>query len=125
LIKFAGPVAAAEERIVERLPELVGNLLVIANGMTVAEPMPNGGTTVYTRAPDFRANQYLLDRIMGKPEVLQEPDPSEWTDEELIAKSLRAIIAVIDPGEEDLIAAVKRYLLKAVNAHRQVYEAPK
>lgn len=64
--KYSGQVVAAENRISDRLPELIDNLFDLAGGVTVQEGMPNGGTRVYSRAPDFKANAYLIDRIMGK-----------------------------------------------------------
>jgi hypothetical protein len=39
----------------------------LAEGVTVKEKDAHGGTRVYTRAPDRQANEYLLNRIMGKP----------------------------------------------------------
>jgi hypothetical protein len=65
--RFLGPIAEAEARIADRLPSLIDNLFTLADGVTVEEPMPNGGVQVYTRAPDRQANEYLINRIMGKP----------------------------------------------------------
>jgi hypothetical protein len=62
-----GPIAEAEARIADRLPSLIDNLFTLADGVKVEEPMPNGGVQVYTRAPDRQANEYLVNRIMGKP----------------------------------------------------------
>jgi hypothetical protein len=65
--KFAGPIADAEKRIADRLPEVIDWMFELAEGVTVQESMPNGGTRIYTRPPDRQANEYLLNRIMGKP----------------------------------------------------------
>jgi len=73
--KYSGPIAAAEDRIAVRLPDLIDNLFVLADGVTVREPMPNGGERTYTKPPDYKANEYLLNRIMGKiPEVASGPN---------------------------------------------------
>ena len=65
--KYGGHIAQAEDLIADRLPELIDNLFSLAAGVTVQEPTPQGGTKVYTRAPDRQANEYLLNRIIGKP----------------------------------------------------------
>jgi len=65
--KFAGPIADAEKQIADRLPEIIDWMFELAEGVTVQESMPNGGTKTYTRPPDRQANEYLLNRIMGKP----------------------------------------------------------
>lgn len=66
--KFAGPVAAAEQIIVDQLPAIVHAQIDLALGATVQEvDRETGGLIVYTRPPDARAGQYLIDRILGKP----------------------------------------------------------
>jgi hypothetical protein len=86
--RFLGPIAEAEARIADRLPSLIDNLFVLADGVTVEEPMPNGGVQVYTRAPDRQSNEYLINRIMGKPveRLEHEHDFSGLSDEELISR---------------------------------------
>lgn len=66
-IKSLTPVVAAEARIRDRLPSLIDNLFALADGVTVQEETSQGGTRVYTRPPDRQANEYLINRIMGKP----------------------------------------------------------
>jgi hypothetical protein len=66
----------AERMIRDPLPEIVDALLVLALGVTVQQTDPKKGETVrvYTRAPDFTAAAYLMDRIMGKPRERSERD---------------------------------------------------
>lgn len=61
------PIAAAERRIGDHLPEVIDSLLELALGVTVEEPDGNGGVRVYRRPPNYRACSYLIDRVMGKP----------------------------------------------------------
>jgi hypothetical protein len=86
--RFLGPIFEAEARIADRLPSLIDNLFTLADGVTVEESMPNGGVQVYTCAPDRQANEYLINRIMGKPteRYKHEHDFSGLSDEELIAR---------------------------------------
>lgn len=66
--KFAAPIAAAEQRIADRLPQLIDNMFALADGVTVqTTDEETGATDVYTRPPDRAANIYLIDRILGKP----------------------------------------------------------
>lgn len=82
-VEHAGAVAAAERRIADRLPGLIENLFRLADGgfEQVEErwgPGPPGpdGTSgapvlvsrkVTWAAPDRAANQYLVDRVLGRP----------------------------------------------------------
>lgn len=98
--KYEQPVNAAEQKIVDKLPKLVDNLLKLANGgyqqVTVQfepaglvmvgsgenetlafphlppEQMVEVKRTVTRAAPDRAANQYLIDRIAGKPTAAVE-----------------------------------------------------
>ena len=93
--KYAGQIAATEDRIADRLPQLLGNLLKLANGgfdqieekWLPAELVTKGSGEFESRvfpdlpaqqpvlverkksraAPDRAANIYLVDRILGKP----------------------------------------------------------
>lgn len=66
-VKYVGQITDCEDRIADRLPELIDNLFELAKGVTIQETDNRGNERVYTRAPDFKANQYLVDRILGKP----------------------------------------------------------
>lgn len=86
----AGAVARAEKQIRDRLPELIDNMLALAGGVWEEETTPTGVRRVYKNIPDRAANQYLIDRIMGKPTERKEhsfPDKPlhEMTDDELRA----------------------------------------
>ena len=93
-IKSLTPIAAAEARVRDRLPLLIDNLFALADGVTVQEETQNG-PRVYTRAPDRQANEYLINRIMGKPTERKEVsgpeggpiqmDVSKMSDDELRA----------------------------------------
>lgn len=62
------PVRAAEARIVDRLPRLIENLMVLADGVMVEDVnIVTGEVGVYKRPPDRAANEYLINRVMGKP----------------------------------------------------------
>jgi hypothetical protein len=64
---FVSVIAAAERRIADRLPQLIDNMMVLADGVTIQEVDSDGGLNIYTRAPDRRANEYLINRILGTP----------------------------------------------------------
>jgi hypothetical protein len=64
---YGGHIRAAENKIADRLPDLVDNLLTLACGYWYEETTPQGKRTVYTEKPDRASNEYLLNRIMGKP----------------------------------------------------------
>lgn len=98
--KYSAPVAKAEKQIADRLPQLIENMLLLANGgyeVVNEEWAPAGSLYVgsgqflmkmYPDKPDDEmvlvkrsvgvaskdraANQYLIDRIMGKPTERQE-----------------------------------------------------
>jgi hypothetical protein len=72
--RFAAKIASAEKKIADRLPEVIDSLFELAEGVTVQETDQNGRERVYTRAPDFRAASYLVDRILGKPVNQVEAD---------------------------------------------------
>jgi hypothetical protein len=66
--KYKGKIERAEKQIADRLPDLIDNLFELANGVLVAEVNPvTGETNVYRKPPDYKANEYLINRIMGKP----------------------------------------------------------
>lgn len=65
--KFARPIAAAEKRIADRLPELIDRQFELANGVLVEDSGLDGQPVVYRKPPDRQAIEYLLNRIMGKP----------------------------------------------------------
>lgn len=91
--KHATAINRAEKRIKDRLPELIDNLFELAEGIEVQERDANGATRVYSRAPDRQANEYLLNRIMGKPtERLESENKTETT--HVIVSQLSAALNV-------------------------------
>lgn len=88
--KHAGQVAKAEKKIADRLPELVDNLLVLADGVKVKEVAADGVVDIYVKAPDRQANEYLVNRILGKPTERHEHEFGHLSDAELVeaAKAL-------------------------------------
>lgn len=100
LDRHAGAVVKAEKRVADRLPELVDNMLILANGgyQRVEEQWAPAGSlyigsgkdsvkmypdlpddelvlvkrTVSIADKDRQANEYLINRIMGKPTERQE-----------------------------------------------------
>lgn len=70
--KFESAIAAADLRISENLVRYIENLERLADGVTVSETDREGKEHIYTRAPDRQANEYLINRIMGKPTERKE-----------------------------------------------------
>lgn len=70
--KFAGQIAKAEGRIAKNLVRYIENMEALADGIFTEERTEEGARIVYQRPPDRQANQYLIDRIMGKPTERKE-----------------------------------------------------
>lgn len=64
---YAFPIQQAEAKISERLPWLVDQLLILAEGVTVQKTDARGHKRVWSEPPDRAAIEYLMDRVMGKP----------------------------------------------------------
>lgn len=65
---YARSIARAEKMISDRLPLLIDNMLTLASGVLVEETDPSTQKThVYRKPPDRQANEYLINRILGKP----------------------------------------------------------
>lgn len=74
---FERPIRAAEKKIADHLPRLVENLLALADGVLVEDVNPlTGEPAVYKRPPDRAANEYLINRLMGKPTDRSESEVS-------------------------------------------------
>ena len=66
--KYAGQITEIEDRIADRLPVLVQNMERLADGVWISELDPEtGNERVYRKPPDRQANEYLINRIVGKP----------------------------------------------------------
>ena len=69
-------VRKAEKKIRDRLPQLIDNLLTLADGVTVEDVTVEGETVVYRKPPCRQTNEYLVNRILGKPTEKVETDNS-------------------------------------------------
>lgn len=63
---------AAEVKIAGSFPAIVDAMLDLALGVYVDEEREDGTIKRYRRAPDRRAAEYLINRIMGKPAERRE-----------------------------------------------------
>ena len=90
--KFARQIDAAERVIADQLPGLLGNMLTLAYGVTVSEPGMDGTPVVYTKPPDYKANEYLINRIMGKPAERHEHD---------IDGEIAELVAILAAGRQE------------------------
>jgi hypothetical protein len=70
--KFAGAIAKADTRIAKNLVRYIENMEAIADGIFQEEQTEDGPRIVYQRPPDRAANEYLINRIMGKPTERKE-----------------------------------------------------
>ncbi len=70
--KFAGQIAKAEGRIAKNLVRYIENMEALADGVFQEEMTIEGTRIVYQRPPDRQANEYLINRIMGKPTERKE-----------------------------------------------------
>lgn len=70
--KYKVPIGKAEAQIAAELPQLLQNLLTLAKGVHVEMSDSEGAAFVYQKPPDYKANEYLINRIMGKPTERQE-----------------------------------------------------
>ncbi len=61
------PIQAAEAKIRDRLPWLVDQLMILAEGIEIEKRDRQGRLRTYTAPPDRSAIEYLIDRILGKP----------------------------------------------------------
>lgn len=123
--KFKLPIARAEKRIADRLPELIENMFVLANGgyerveeqWAPAGSLYVGGGKMYPDLPDEElvlikrtssiadrdraANQYLIDRIMGKPTERQEIAGAGGGAIEVRAVDYRTGLDALKPDDAD------------------------
>lgn len=65
--KYLTAIAKAEKRCADHLPVLIDNMERLADGVIVQEEDCNGRQRIYSRPPDRQANEYLINRVAGKP----------------------------------------------------------
>lgn len=64
---YGGHIRRVENVIADHLPEFVDNLMRIAKGVFIEVELKDGTKRIYQEAPCRQSNEYLLNRIMGKP----------------------------------------------------------
>lgn len=64
----------ADRLIAEHLPQAIRNIVTLANGVTVQVTNGDGTALVYTEKPDRAANEYIVNRAMGKPTEKTDAD---------------------------------------------------
>lgn len=95
-VKFAGVIADAEKKIADRLPDVIFSMFELAAGVTVQETTKKGEEVIYTRAPDYRACAYLIDRILGKPtEPIEIDDVTDPENRPAIPNGVTAMFAEV------------------------------
>lgn len=66
---------AAERQITDHMPKLIANMLELADGVMVQDvDRKTGAAVVFQTPPDRAANEYLINRVMGKPTDKTEAD---------------------------------------------------
>jgi hypothetical protein len=140
--RFASEIAQAERRVADRLPQLIDNLMLLADGgweqvtetlepagliQITKEVITSDGTvsvrelafpelppeqlvvvrrTRATAAPNLRANEYLVDRILGRPVAAVEAEVEVNAGEELRSAFAAAVskiygAAADEPADND------------------------
>lgn len=99
-VLYAPSIRKAEKQIRDHLPQIVESMIALAKGVTVQEVTAEGETVVFTRPPDYRAGQYLMDRIMGKPKERIESE-NDVIIRVMYADESRAIEEGIDDAEDE------------------------
>ena len=86
---YASQIRHAENLVADHLPQSVCNIIALADGVWVEEFDEDGKRHVYKEKPDLKANEYLIDRIMGKPterrEVTVDKPLEDMSEDELRA----------------------------------------
>jgi hypothetical protein len=66
--KFASEIGKADRRIAKNLLRYIDNMERLADGVLTEHVNPvTGESDIYREPPNFKANEYLINRIMGKP----------------------------------------------------------
>lgn len=96
--KFAGAIAKADARIAKNLTRYIENMEALADGIYTEEKTPEGSRSVYQRPPDRQANEYLINRIMGKPTERQEVSGPDGNPIEAVFRN--ALNTVYNPPDD-------------------------
>lgn len=86
--KYAGQVVAAENQIADRLPQYIDNMARLADGIYRQDEDEDGNRYVYLTPPDRQANEYLINRILGKPTEKQEHTGANGGDLRVLVQSV-------------------------------------
>lgn len=95
---YHADIRKAERKIKDRLPEIVEAQITLALGVWVKEETELG-QVVYQKPPDFRAAQYLMDRLMGKPVERTEID-ANVTGSIAVVPWVRAKVAEVEDASD-------------------------
>jgi hypothetical protein len=68
--------AELEREIIGHIQQCIDNLMALANGVEVEASGDESGRKVYQRPPDRAANEYILNRIFGRPAARKPLDES-------------------------------------------------
>ena len=105
-------VAEADKAICDHLPQLIKNMITLADGgyqrveekWEPSELVPGEMVLVERKVSvadrDRAANQYLIDRVLGKPTERHEHDFSKLTNEELLARIAGSLAGSGEAGPE-------------------------
>lgn len=106
--RFATKIAAAEKRIADRLPDLVDAMMDLALGVQVEKTDDEGNSRVYTSAPNQKAAEYCLNRILGRPAAEDEAEKYQAVVEEIIGR----VVGALEGVDPEIREQVKSQLAK-------------
>jgi hypothetical protein len=100
---YESAITKADRRLAKNLIPHIENMERLADGVLVEEAHPiTGKMVVYQRPPDRQANEYLINRVMGKPTERQEHEHSGDVNvhnyHEQLAHKLASIAAAHEAG---------------------------
>lgn len=102
-IIHATPIQQAEGKIRDRLPWLVDQMMVLAEGVVIQKADKLGRPMIYEAPPDRAAIEYLMDRIMGKPK--QPVDVTLRQEAERLATDFGLPLEEVQEEVERILAA--------------------
>lgn len=77
-VVHATAIQLAETKIRDRLPWLVDQMIILAEGVEIQKTDARGRTRIWSVPPDRAAIEYLMDRVMGKPKQPVEVEMLEY-----------------------------------------------
>jgi hypothetical protein len=63
----------AEKEIRRQVKRCISNLMILANGVKAENPKDGSGRADYDVPPNRAANEYILNRVLGRPPSLRPP----------------------------------------------------